>query len=476
LTLEMGLWDIFPHEQAGCHHLIDLAKLARGVRAMPGFQTLRYRHPFRALLSAPLVLAVLAGCGGGGGAGPEAPPAAPLQLGGTAAVGLALADAQVLARCGRGEGRTRTGPDGSYRLSIPGGSLPCVLQLTPAGGQGTPQHGLALEGAVANLTPLTEMVTVRVARAQAAAYFAGFDAAAAARLSRSTLQAAQADVRSLLSATLDLGGLADLLATPLRAATPTHPGGGDAQDRLLDQLQQRLDRRRQVELLQTLAAGTPPAAPGTAFVPWIKVEPRELVLEAGATRELLADINYPPDRMYIRQPVTWRVLEAEGGSVDAISGLYRAPARPGTYHVRATRDDYPQLSASVAITVPAYTTLERSNFSGVERAQQLVLRDAQAWAALWARHASRRQPVPPLPAVDFGREMVLALFAGALASSCQGIGPIELRMLADRVQLRYRESAPPPPGTACATGITTPALLLRVPRSELPVEFVPLPA
>jgi hypothetical protein len=55
----------------------------------------------------------------------------------------------------------------------------------------------------------------------------------------------------------------------------------------------------------------------------------------------------------LNQSVTWSVQEgAAGGSVSA-TGLYTAPAAPGTYHVIATSLAAPQQSATVTITVLA---------------------------------------------------------------------------------------------------------------------------
>lgn len=47
-------------------------------------------------------------------------------------------------------------------------------------------------------------------------------------------------------------------------------------------------------------------------------------------------------------PVTWSVDEANGGSIEA-SGAYRAPIRPGDYHVRATTSSGASVTASVAV-------------------------------------------------------------------------------------------------------------------------------
>lgn len=427
----------------------------------------------RLALLAVVAGVMAAGCGGGN-RDYEDDEEEMLRLSGTAATGLALANAQVSAKCRQGSGNALTLADGSYRLDIRGGGLPCVLQATPAGGEQPLLHTLALgEGrrVVANLTPLTEMVTVRVARGEAAGYFARFDASAGAKLSRDRLNAAQADVRSLLAGTVDLRPLGDLLATPLQAATTAAPTGGDAQDKLLDEINKRLSRERRTQMLAALGSGAVPADPDASpFVPALKVEPRELVLESGATRVLLADLNYAKGAAPLRQPVNWKVLEADGGKVDAVSGFYEAPSKAGTYRVRATREDHPSVNAVVTINVQPFRTVEQAGLSSVLVAQNLVIRDATAWSSLWAQHVQGRTPAPALPAVNFANEMVLAVFAGQKPSACDGVSILEARQAGNKLQVLFREQ----PGTAaatCATLLGAPVHLVRLPRSNLTVEF-----
>ena len=53
---------------------------------------------------------------------------------------------------------------------------------------------------------------------------------------------------------------------------------------------------------------------------------------------------------YLRQPVAWRVVEPEGGTVTA-AGLYMAPAAPGIYHVEVRREDFPEVTATATVRV-----------------------------------------------------------------------------------------------------------------------------
>lgn len=443
-----------------------------------------------------LTAITLAACGGGQGGGDDSwlraspAPAPALRIGGTVAVGQALAGVPVQARCAAGGGSTVSAADGRYQLALADATLPCVLQArAPGVGGGAPVllHSLAVAGKepatdagvslLSNITPLTELVLLRLARGPAADFFADFAPPLAQRLRPEALKAAQSDVSALLASTVDLSGLPDLIATPLRAATPAQPGGGDAQDRMLDELAAKLGPSRRAELQELLGSGR--AADGTdgPFLPRLSIQPAQLSVLPGGQRLLMADINYPPQMRYIRQPVSWQLLDADGGQVHAISGVYEAPSRPGVYRVQAQRDDYPEVKATVKITVAELAELDRQAFSGVQKPRQVLVRDASALDQLWAEHriaAPGHAPSAP-PPVDFEREMVAGVFLGLSGpSGCDGVAITGLRREAQRLRIEYRHTAPPA-GVICTTALSSPAHLVRLARSDLPLDFVRLP-
>ncbi len=86
------------------------------------------------------------------------------------------------------------------------------------------------------------------------------------------------------------------------------------------------------------------------FVPKLALRPVAVSLGRGATQGFQAEINYPEGARYIRQPVVWRVLEAEGGPITA-AGLYTTPAAAGIYHLEVKREDFPGVTATATVTV-----------------------------------------------------------------------------------------------------------------------------
>ncbi len=513
------------------------------------------------------LLCLLAACGGGGSnpAPVPAPLPAPqsLTLSGTAAVGLALANASVQAKCAGAEATATTAADGGFRLQLSGASQPCLLRVSAS--DGTRLHSLALgagEQALANITPLTELLVLRASRKDAASLFDGFNPASAP--SAAEWRAAESDVRRLLNGVVDLSALPDLVATPLKAATPGQPST-DPQDKLLDALKERASPEQWGSWVRLLASGGPlpdpaafvptlalsdtqitlaagqshrftatinyppngrylrpplrwsvvereggaidalsgayqaPLQPGTyhvtvvrddfagigatvevkvvardAFVPRLSVPAPELSLRVGQSWRFSADTNYPPNVMYIRQPVRWSVLEAEGGRIDALSGQYTAPPQVGQYHVRVEREDFPGVSAQISVQVQAWEVLNlHRGLVEAAPSEQRVVRSAAEFKALVDAWQLQSSPYRPAPQVDFGQDMVLAI-AEQGSSGCASLEIADVRAEAGKLLVAYRER-PIPPGIACTAVITYPVLLVALPRSELPVEFARRP-
>ena len=213
------------------------------------------------LVLTSVLLAALTACGGGGGGGDAATPVAPtstnLTVTGTAATGLAIAGAAVTGKCKVGTGTATTLTNGTFTLTVTDGQLPCVLQVTnPA--DGMKLHTLVSGSgntAVANITPLTEMITARVLGSEPNVFFAAFDASAATqKVTSSNIATAQTVIGLVFTGTIDTTGIGNFITTPLVAATQGSPNSGDAQDKLLDALKLKLTSA-QLGTIATALAG-----------------------------------------------------------------------------------------------------------------------------------------------------------------------------------------------------------------------------
>lgn len=222
------------------------------------------------LVLALLVASTLAACGGGGGDAPGGGASSALTLSGTVATGAAVAGGAIDAKCSAGIASGTTQADGSYSISIAGGTWPCLLRVTTAGG--VVLHSVAAgsgASATANVTPVSQLILASLAAADPVGYYASFDSAAAAAISSTAVAEAQARVVVLLKAAgIDLGALGDLISAPLRAKTAT--GAGDAYDQALDTLASALaSSGTTLAALTTAAIGSalPPSADPIASLP-----------------------------------------------------------------------------------------------------------------------------------------------------------------------------------------------------------------
>lgn len=200
------------------------------------------------------MFALLSACGGSGSdpaaspAPAPAPAPAPVQksltLQGTSAIGAALANASVTVKCASGTDTTTTNASGAYSLTIADGVLPCVIQVSgDAGGTTVTLHSITEQGtasadgsttAVANVTPLTEMIVAQLTGAMPADAFQSFGSTTT--ISADELKAAtSAVITALKTATgIDLTAIDPFKDTLVAASSTTSTG--NQYDQLLDQL------------------------------------------------------------------------------------------------------------------------------------------------------------------------------------------------------------------------------------------------
>jgi len=111
-----------------------------------------------------------------------------------------------------------------------------------------------------------------------------------------------------------------------------------------------------------------------------------------------------------------------------------------------------------------------SSFSGFNAPTRLVVRDTTTWRTAWEQVNRPFIPQPPLPPIDFSREMVLLAGLGTQPS-----GGYELRIEgATRdtggIDVQLRRIAPAA-GCPVTASLTQPVDLVRMPFSDQPVRF-----
>jgi len=102
--------------------------------------------------------------------------------------------------------------------------------------------------------------------------------------------------------------------------------------------------------------------------------------------------------------------------------------------------------------------------AGVKEKLCVVVRSQQEWGVLWIKHTGGK--TEGRPAVDFTKEMVVAVFLGERS---QGGYKVEVKLMADplephaRMVVFYRE-VPPPAGSFNMQMISQPFVMVKVPR------------
>jgi hypothetical protein len=114
--------------------------------------------------------------------------------------------------------------------------------------------------------------------------------------------------------------------------------------------------------------------------------------------------------------------------------------------------------------------LAKGAVSGVIEAKEEVLRDQAAWTNWWNRHSAPRTKPPAPPAVDFAKEMVVAVTMGRQKTGGFGIEIVRADRFDRQLVVKVRRTSPPPNAMTMQM-LTAPFHAVALPRSEHKVVF-----
>jgi hypothetical protein len=126
---------------------------------------------------------------------------------------------------------------------------------------------------------------------------------------------------------------------------------------------------------------------------------------------------------------------------------------------------------SVPLTRFRADSFSYTHSSGLNEHGYQVITDEATWNQLWQEIHATTTPVPPIPGVDFSREMVVAAALGSRNTGGYDVLLAEASEESGRLKVQVLELSP---GTTCATAtvLTQPVDLATLPLRAEPVDFV----
>jgi hypothetical protein len=118
----------------------------------------------------------------------------------------------------------------------------------------------------------------------------------------------------------------------------------------------------------------------------------------------------------------------------------------------------------------AFEKLANEQISGLQQAENAVLRDNDSFQKLWNGVYQNRIPAPELPKIDFSRKMVLAVATG-YGGGCTHVGIDKVSVSGDALVVHYHVIQPAD-GVACAAVVTSPVAMVVVERVDAKVNFI----
>ena len=113
-------------------------------------------------------------------------------------------------------------------------------------------------------------------------------------------------------------------------------------------------------------------------------------------------------------------------------------------------------------TLPvSFRSVGKGYRSGVRAPLQVVARSHDEWTALWRQHASGDSGSRPPPAIDFEKEVVVALFLGEKPTGGYDVQISRAEQTNDGLIIYYREKDPSPGGMVIQA-LTQPFHIVRI--------------
>lgn len=131
---------------------------------------------------------------------------------------------------------------------------------------------------------------------------------------------------------------------------------------------------------------------------------------------------------------------------------------------------------TTAVTAPpeenalSYETIALGSYSGHEDKKDHVITTQSEWRQVWSLVNKNLSPKPPLPPVDFSKEMVIGVFMGTQSTGGYSITIKKVIEHETSLEVVVEETAPKA-GQATTQALTQPFHIIKTIRIDKPVTF-----
>lgn len=121
--------------------------------------------------------------------------------------------------------------------------------------------------------------------------------------------------------------------------------------------------------------------------------------------------------------------------------------------------------------LPEFTTIEKGYYSGYKEGERLLVRTERTWKEVWNIHTRRRTPKPPLPVINFKKEMVIAVFRSERQTSGYQVEITGIEKKGSEIVVTIKETSPQP-GNIVMPILTQPYHIVKTKKSIRSIRFV----
>jgi len=118
--------------------------------------------------------------------------------------------------------------------------------------------------------------------------------------------------------------------------------------------------------------------------------------------------------------------------------------------------------SGMILEAPSTRTIAKGDQSNVDDARQVLVRTEAEWTKLWQQHA----PEHPKPAVDFSKEMVVAVFMGSRPNAGFSTTITSAMAANGALVVRYNETTPKA-GAVSAQILTFPYHIVAISKADV---------